>query len=254
MIANGTGYDNIAIGRSAMQTGSNGNSNVAVGSRSLLKNTGQSNIALGRESLTNNTSGSRNIAIGPAALRSNIIGQDNIAIGYLAQRGIAGSIRNISVGNISLFNLDDGDNNIGIGDSTLVHLEFGSNNVAFGKNAGANTLGSGNIFLGHKSGYNETGSDRIYIDNNDTSTPIIYGELDNDLLRINGTFQVHHDSNEVMSTSYDTTDNYGEVTIKDIMTLTPRTDPPTTPSKGMIYYNDTDNLIYFYNGIGWVSL
>lgn len=48
----------------------------------------------------------------------------------------------------------------------------------------------GNIFLGHKAGYNETGSNKLYIDNSNTSSPLIYGEFDNDIVALMGTVGV----------------------------------------------------------------
>lgn len=52
------------------------------------------------------------------------------------------------------------------------------------------STGSGNVFLGHNAGYNEMGSNKLYIENSDISTPLIYGEFDNNLLQINGTLKI----------------------------------------------------------------
>jgi hypothetical protein len=40
--------------------------------------------------------------------------------------------------------------------------------------------------LGWRAGYNETGSNKLYIANSDTTTPLIYGEFDNEILNVNG--------------------------------------------------------------------
>ena len=29
---------------------------------------------------------------------------------------------------------------------------------------------------------------------------------------------------------------------------------PASPATGQVYYNTTDNLVYFYNGSGWVVM
>jgi hypothetical protein len=61
-------------------------------------------------------------------------------------------------------------------------------NTAIGYGAGYNnTTGIGNVFLGYYTGYNETGSNKLYIDNSATSSPLIYGEFDNDILAVNST-------------------------------------------------------------------
>ncbi|WP_415405727.1 tail fiber domain-containing protein [Sulfurovum sp. CS9] len=43
--------------------------------------------------------------------------------------------------------------------------------------------------MGRSAGQSETGSHRLYIENSGSSTPLIYGEFDNDLVRVNGTFE-----------------------------------------------------------------
>ncbi len=69
----------------------------------------------------------------------------------------------------------------------------GNNNVAIGLGAGySNVSGSNNIFLGVQAGYNETGRNKLYIENSNSATPLIYGEFDNDLLRINGTLDINN--------------------------------------------------------------
>ncbi len=43
----------------------------------------------------------------------------------------------------------------------------------------------------------------------------------------------------------------GPVSIKDILTLVPRTTNPTSPVSGTLYYNDTDGTLHIYNGTDW---
>ena len=84
-----------------------------------------------------------------------------------------------------------GNDNIYIG-QLAGHANGGTNNVFLGRSAGQfSSLGSANVFIGHEAGYNETGSNKLYIDNTNTTTPLLYGEFDNDLLRINGTLNVN---------------------------------------------------------------
>ena len=65
--------------------------------------------------------------------------------------------------------------------------------MAIGTRAGEGTLGqskTGGVFIGYQAGQNEDNDNRLYIDNSNTSTPLIYGEFDTDIARINGTLQV----------------------------------------------------------------
>ena len=83
-----------------------------------------------------------------------------------------------------------GDNNTSIGDQSLFTNSAGIGNVAIGSNAGYSTTGSGNVFLGYQAGYNETGSNKLYIENSNSATPLIYGDFENDKVRINGELAV----------------------------------------------------------------
>ena len=69
----------------------------------------------------------------------------------------------------------------------------GDNNACFGYSSGRFLLGSNNIsigaYTGPPSGKGDV-SDRLFIDNHRTEDPLIYGELDNHFVRINGTFEV----------------------------------------------------------------
>lgn len=76
-----------------------------------------------------------------------------------------------------------------MGENALKVNRQGDNNVAIGFQAGIKNSGNGNIFLGANAGNNDEYqyvSDRLLIANSTTSTPLIYGEFDNKLLKING--------------------------------------------------------------------
>jgi hypothetical protein len=62
------------------------------------------------------------------------------------------------------------------------------NVVLIGYQSGnALTTGSGNVFLGYLSGSTlTTESNRLYIENSASTSPLIYGEFDNDVVTING--------------------------------------------------------------------
>ncbi len=49
-------------------------------------------------------------------------------------------------------------------------------------------------------------------------------------------------------------DKNGVHTLTDVLRLTPRTGPPSSPTLGMLYVNSNDKHIYFYNGTSWGRL
>lgn len=277
LLNNQTGHRNTAIGFEALYNNTSSD-NTALGYRSGQNISGSAvkNIAIGAHAFQGSGAGGQNVGIGELSLNSS--GEGNIGIGYFTVGALGigandyNASFNVAIGYAAGQRLDGGDNNVYIGRDAGNLNRDGNNNVALGEGAGANmsntassntlvgtragynVAGNGNVMLGYFAGVNESGSNRLYIDNNATSTPLIYGEFDNDKLIVNGSLSVEESSNEIMSTSYNTTDNYGEVTIKDVMTLTPRSLPPSSPSKGMIYYDSDDDLIYYWNGSAWTSL
>jgi len=169
-------YSNtVAVGREALYSLTTGAGNTAVGHQSLYSNkAGLHNTATGSWSLYANDSGDSNSAFGVSALRLNETGSDNVAFGSQSlYENIAGSY-NVAVGKFSLINV------------------LGNENVGIGYNAGYSSTGSGSVFLGNKAGYNETGSNKLYIANNQTTTPLIYGEFDNNIAKVNGDLTVQN--------------------------------------------------------------
>jgi|GEM_PF-4318734 len=169
------------------------NTNTAVGYQSMYSNTsGYRNTSMGAYSLYSNTTGYFNVAVGVRALYSNTTGTDNIAIGNSTLRLNETGSFNIAIGRDALYN-NTSNNNIAIGFTALRSNTTGSNNTVIGYAAGYNSTGNSNVFIGHKAGYNETGSNKLYIANSDTSNPLIYGEFDNDTVKINDHLVVNED-------------------------------------------------------------
>jgi uncharacterized protein (DUF1499 family) len=93
------------------------------------------------------------------------------------------------------FDVSDGDWNTFLGDNAGYSTVDGSENTFLGDYAGySNVSGSYNIFIGNEAGSDENGSNKLYIENGATSTPLIYGEFDNQLLRVNGALEAIHES------------------------------------------------------------
>ena len=148
-----TGYGNTAMGTIAMPY--------------LM--TGIFNTALGGASQLGNISGNSNTSVGYQALRNNVSGNNNVVIGISALGTNTGTT---------------GENTI-IGANAFGTNASGNGNTALGNEAGLNTLGSSNVFLGYRAGYNETGSNKLYIANNNTVSPLIYGDFASGYVGIN---------------------------------------------------------------------
>jgi len=164
--------------------------------------------------------------IGVASGKSNIDGYSNSFIGPFTGTSNSSGYRNSFLGKESGWSNTSGNSNTFIGTYSGFTNQTGSNNVVIGYGAGPSNL-------------NSDASNRLYIDvipnecgfltGNDT--PLIYGEFDNDLLRINGTLH-----------------------ITETAKLTPLIIPPTCTSteEGLIYFNANNRTLQVCKGsLGW---
>ena len=193
LFSNITGKQNTANGSGALYKNTTGDYNTATGDSALLSNIGGDyNTANGIAALNGNTEGNYNTAIGNAALSSNTTGNSNMANGSSSLSSNTEGDFNTANGNQALTDNETGNNNTANGSNALGSNETGDGNIALGKSAGSlNVSGSDNIFIGNGTGSSTGQSNRLYIDNSSTSTPLIYGEFDTDLLRINGTLDIN---------------------------------------------------------------
>jgi len=227
-----------------------GTRNTAFGFNALSDNTsGFQNTAFGSSALESNITGNANTAIGFGAMKNCITAGSNVAIGQSAIYQINTGIYNIGIGNGSLFNANYATRTIGIGDaagsndtSSIDNVYVGYfagrgttlptdgydrlNNVMIGSYAGAFCTTNGNVFLGFEAGRNAKADNQLYITNSDTDSlsSLIYGQFDNDLLRING-----------------------DLNIDGLYTL-----PNTAPGSGeFLRYNGGTNLSWYDLDITW---
>ncbi|MBN1756656.1 tail fiber domain-containing protein, partial [bacterium] len=167
-----TGSNITAVGRNALLSNLSGYDNVAVGYQALYSNnSGHQCVAIGNSSILSNTAGERNTSTGYESMTNGSTGNDNSAYGFNSGRNIRGD-RNTAIGAYA-----------GNGHSVSF---WGDANVFVGFRAGFSAIGDSNIFLGNRAGHAETGSNKLYIDNSASTSPLIYGEFDNDILEFNG--------------------------------------------------------------------
>lgn len=169
------GDENIAIGKSALRN-TVSSYNIAIGSGALFSHNGVAgaNVAIGHQSLLSTTSGSYNTAVGGNSLRANTTGTGHSAMGFNALYSNTTGVSNVAVGQIASEYNTEGSYNVAIGSGAL------RNNI----------IGSSNVAIGYGAGLNETGSNKLYIANTPTDNPLIYGEFNNSLLRVNGALEV----------------------------------------------------------------
>ncbi|WP_299098622.1 hypothetical protein [uncultured Winogradskyella sp.] len=193
LLNNTEGDSNTAIGSASLDANTTGIWNTAVGQGSLTNNiSGSYNTALGRGSHVSNNSGSSNVTIGVWALGNSASGNFNTVIGSEAGNALSGESNNTIIGRRAMNSYSAGGENVAIGAATGYYGN-GIQNTYIGTSAG-NSVGTGerngSVFLGYAAGSLEMSSNRLYIENSSNITPLIYGEFDNDILRVNGELQI----------------------------------------------------------------
>lgn len=205
-LSNGTGRYNVFMGDGAGQNNTSGDFNNFVGRLAgynhvsgLANNffgngagysnqTGAFNCFFGSNAGFLNVSGSDNVNIGRTTGNSNTTGNNNVNVGSLAGNKSPSGSENVNIGFAAGLS-GEGNQNTLLGTESGYYNKGGENNVFIGYRAGFGqsniTSGSGNVFIGSRAGAAELGSNKLYIDNSATTTPLIYGEFDNNRVAIN---------------------------------------------------------------------
>ena len=174
-----SGYDNVAIGRSVMQQVTTASANVAIGTYAMrYAGNAENNVAIGYKA------------------SEEVTGSNNTAVGFFALGGEGGvATANTALGAFSASRNIDGYSNVTIGMYADQKNEDGFNNTIIGTKAGLDAprnlaSRSGRVFIGYNSGALDSGDNTLYIENSNSITPLIYGEFDNDILRVGGQLQI----------------------------------------------------------------
>jgi len=182
-----TGSDNVYVGNAAGKISNSSNSTV-VGVLSGYANEGENNSFIGYQSGFANTTGENNSYLGYYAGLSNLIGSDNTQVGHMA--GLDNEANdNIFVGSEAARWNKLGANTIAIGNRTAYRDTATTNSIYLGYEAGyvnSQTNRTGNVFIGYRAGYDKYENNRLIIENSNSTTPLIYGKFDEDILTING--------------------------------------------------------------------
>jgi len=210
---------------------------IFIGTETATNNEASNNIGIGAFALNANTFGDGNIALGVSNLSNNTEGRFNTAIGNNSMFLNTTGSQNTGVGEGTLINNSTGEFNVAVGVRALQLNQTGQRNTAIGVSAGSEILGSGNVVIGYNAGFNETGSNRLYLSNSSTDFPLIYGEFDNNLLRINGTLNVAD-----------------KVNFNQVLNLAPLNGEPTEPVAGDIYFDASLGRHRGFDGTQWNNL
>ena len=248
LMNNTTGFENTVLGIQAAMLNLIGSYNAYLGWRAGFQNNGNANVYIGESANDQAYNASNNVFVGRRVAHDNGEGSRNVALGESAMHTLQSiEAANMTAGRqyeifsaggtpteFTTLGAPNNDPNtiftyngaVVAGDSRVRGRspeDIPNDNSALGFGAGRYVgKGSGNVFLGASagpvfgSGYP---SNRLYVSNYETNAPLIYGEFDNELLRVNGVLQIRDrytlpatdgSSGQVMAT-----DGAGNVTFVD---------------------------------------
>jgi len=179
------GIYNSFIGHEAGYSNVSGSNNVNIGYLAGQSCTSSFNILIGNEA-GKVTTGDYNIFIGEQSGMTNAGGNNNVFMGFRAGQDNTNGYYNLFLGYRSGADNTTGYNNTFIGRGSGEYNTVGNNNLFIGAQAGYVSNGSGNVCIGYRAGYFETNSNKLYIENSNSTSPLIYGEFDNNMVVING--------------------------------------------------------------------
>jgi len=244
---NNTGKSNTFMGFYAGIENRTGSYNFFGGARSGLNNIdGSFNVFCGFNSGYSNTSGSTNVFIGNASGYNNTTGRHNIFIGQGAGYNNTGGSTNLAIGQGAGYNINDNSyDNVLLGYQAGTSV-LGHENVLLGAWTGVAYQGSKSVFIGNRAGNSEANDERLYVENSDSSTPLIYGEFDNDKAGINW------DSTMPLPATLSVN---GTLHISETAKLEPQSTAPTCANgdMGTMYVNITGAL-FFCDGTDWKTV
>lgn len=225
-----SGSSNTAMGYKALESLTTSSNNTAIGTNaaSSLADLASYNTAIGKSSLELATKAVANVAIGGAMAQSTTNGSgqgpiNNIAIGLGAMSTSEG-VSNVAIGSNSMEDNEGGSHNTAIGVESLHKLMTGEENTTIGHESLYNNTGDGNTALGNKAGHDNTGNYNVFIGYEAGSTAIGDNQL-----------HIANTSTKSLISGDFSTD---EVTIDNIINLTPRSAVPPSPVVGTIYMDD----------------
>ncbi|HAN18169.1 MAG TPA: hypothetical protein DCQ24_05790 [Bacteroidales bacterium] len=192
-----TGGNNVFIGTESGYVNQYTYQNTYVGYRSGYELSGAANTVLGSMA-GENAGGGNNTFIGTSAGRI-ATGGNNTFVGQGAGYGFPDEntgVRNTYIGQAVGAKTTTGSYNVMLGFNAGYLNYEGSKNTFLGYDAGHNIHeGSGNIFIGYEAGKDIDGiSNRLVIENSnaDSTSALIYGEFDQNDLRINGNVGINY--------------------------------------------------------------
>ena len=144
-----------------------------------------SNLGIGSTAMDSVTTGDYNVGLGDNAGTAITTGNYNTHIGHNAGTGQSTADSNTFIG-YDTGALSSGPANTAVGYQALRGNVADTRNVAIGHQAGSTATATDCIYIGYQAGQANTIDDILYIDNTATLSPLLFGDMANRRVVING--------------------------------------------------------------------
>ncbi|MDH3652358.1 MAG: tail fiber domain-containing protein [Saprospiraceae bacterium] len=176
---NSSGEENCFYGVGSGFLGNGGIRNCFFGTGTGAENEGDYNNFFGHFAGFRNDDGNQNVAIGAYAFHTNRTASWNVALGDSSMYHLEGDFDDYPHRNVA----------VGAGSLMGKNLVLSQNSIAIGFQAGYEG-GLNSVFLGHQAGKGAASLiNKLYISNKAGDNPLVYGDFDDQLIRINGRFE-----------------------------------------------------------------
>ncbi len=193
--------DNVIMGYQAGYDLTKADNNVIIGYKAGHQFSGTENVIIGDQAGNNLNDADDNVIIGIDAAQ-NLQADYNVCIGERSGQNLTTGQYNTIIGNdAGRYAKGNSAENVLVGNSSGKYLEasfsdpndlsFGHTMIGYYTGSDNNFVGTKSIFIGYRVAYQEEFGGRLYIDNNGTTTPLIYGVFHQNQVRIYGTLNIN---------------------------------------------------------------
>ena len=206
-----------------------GSNNIILGIASGVTGSGSSNITIGSSILDQVIGQSDgNVGIGQGNLGALGTGSNNISLGRFNSGALLAGSSNVSLGYNGLINLTGGSNNISLGENSGYDLRNADANLLLGVSSGRGLVsGRANTIIGGATGFSATESNQVVLADGDGNIRFKFNGATAG--QIYTPFKLKEYTNAQMNAI-------------------------VSPEVGMMIFNTTYNVQYYYTGIGWTEL
>ena len=193
--------NNVILGYEAGFDLTSADNNVIIGYGAGYQFNGTENVVIGDQAGNNIDGGDDNVIVGLTA-GQNLQADYNVCIGENTGNGLTTGEYNTIIGSdAGRYVKGNSAENVLIGSNAGRYLEasfvdpndlsYGHTMIGYYTGSDNDFVGTKAIFIGYRAAYQEEVGSKLYIENSGSATPLLYGDLHNNYVRVYGTLNIN---------------------------------------------------------------